>query len=112
MNNIFEHLLIIPRYSFNYIEGQPFLPSSYPLQKVELMKSSVVVVARISQLRRVEKWRAVRKILWRGAEKTQNIDDICRNTVDICTNSVEICRNIIDILSFLCAWPEEFVRNG
>lgn len=36
------------------------------------------------------------------ALRTQNIDDICRNTVDICTNIVEICRNIVDILSFLC----------
>jgi hypothetical protein len=44
------------------------------------------------------------------ADKTQNITDIFKNTIDIFTNTIEIFRNFNDILSFLRASAEYFLR--
>jgi len=47
-----------------------------------------------------------------GAEKTQNIIEICRNINGICKNLSGIFENISDILSFWCAQTEFDVGSG
>jgi hypothetical protein len=47
-----------------------------------------------------------------GADKTQNIIEICRNINGIFKNISGICKNISDILSFVRAAAGFFLRSG
>jgi len=46
----------------------------------------------------------------RGAEQTQNITDIFKNTIDISTNSIDISTNLNDILSLFGTFGKFEVR--